>query len=300
MILRRFGDEKSMDFSHDGDREKCACWVCLMFVLVKKSDEAIHRMACAEYLLRSLDSNKLEEQRGGYTVLSHACKSGLVEVAGAVIEKAPKLLDAGNPHPLWIAASEGHVGVLRTLLQNKESVSKEEAAAPDGTTPLMMVILKENPEAFSVLRKIYGNDEILEEVVKFGSVKLLHQIECRDNLSHDLITAAIQSGNAEMVEEILLKVTDIPGETFETSPSLGVLRAFGKEEHQLESDLTQFSKAFPFFNEDVEGPKQHGEVRHSLPLSQLDEAILTPFCCTTKDLSRLESLVSKCEEKCTQ
>ena len=278
--------------------------MCAFFLALNRKESKSGRKQIAQLLLSELDTEAIAEERGGYTVLSLACKSGLEEAAKLILEHSPSLVNAGTPHPLWIAASEGHAGILQVLLSRKNrEIIPRGVVAPDGTTPLMMVIAKADRDAFNALRSFYDEKEMLLEVVNFGSMKLLGEIIefSRDGLSRELLPAAIASEQTEMVEEILLNKKD-ENQKHLTSTKLGILKLLGKEEtHHLSSNLTRLSAQFPLFNSNVEGDKpQCGRGRIKLNLTQLDSQILDAFCCTTEDLTNVDTMVDRCSTNCRQ
>ena len=52
-------------------------------------------------------------------------------------------INCGSPTPMWLASNQNHAQVVRILLQSECDFLRE---APDGTTPLMIALLKAYPE----------------------------------------------------------------------------------------------------------------------------------------------------------
>ncbi len=91
----------------------------------------------------------------GYTILSHACMNGQQMLVSQMLSHptAPMLIQKGLVYPLWLAANEGHSEVVHLLLYSNICPKKEVMRkATDGTTPVMIAMLREHAGVLSLLR----------------------------------------------------------------------------------------------------------------------------------------------------
>ena len=81
------------------------------------------------------------QQGDKFNLFSKASRNGLFDIMKLLVDEGiVNDINSGTPSPLWQAVSSGHAEIARWLLLNP-NINKEKAA-PDGTTPLMMAILK--------------------------------------------------------------------------------------------------------------------------------------------------------------
>ncbi len=264
-----------------------------------------------ELLLR-VDQRILAQRVDGQTILSFACKHGLRSAVKSIMVYSccAHLLNLGTPRPLWIAANEGHAGVIRILSERVETVDVEGSTAPDGTTPLMMAVGKENREALSALRaRFYSDDEVTSALVEFGREDLLEEFHI-DGASDGLLDLAVRSGNAKVVRWVLARKPDLGLQLLiPPTNSVGIRRLLGHGTHRLESFLTRMSSAFPQFNESM-----HAHVapvwkefcgKPSLSVeSDIRPIILRKFCCfrvgQEKELDVAKLVLLPCNKDCNQ
>ena len=279
-----------------------------MFLLVRRGDNEDDRKRIARKILPTMEDEELWAERGGYTILSYACKNGLPGVAKRILIRCCGLINRGNPHPLWIAANEGQVEVLKVLAAFKE-IAHKEIVAPDGTTPLMMAIAKNNLQAFDVLKSFYPREKVLEDVITFGSTSLLLSIEYQAGQSH--LSLAVQSGVPETVDmllndprivELLFKEqNDLP-----QSYSYEMLHILGKQQTSLTSQLTNMCRKFPLYNPAVEFDCRRDITTDSflggrkVDFINIDQVVLDRICSSNMDLNSTlrGSLPTTCEKSC--
>ena len=276
------------------DDSQCTCLVCIFHALVERTDKMESRFKIVEVIMadvseigawKALDNN-------GYSMLTHACQYQCVEIVQLILEKeiGRKMLKSGTPPPLWIAANNGHIGVLKILLEHKDDIDCH-CKAPDGTTPLMMVITKNNRRAFDILKGFYSDNEILRRMVEFGKNELL----MTRKLPPELSLLAVQSGNIGVVkmisshEEADLKTLDLHNLAI-----LRYLQGHDTDLPPLQSVITKLSKMFPFYNEKVEMVKTiNNQIKKEtwleprLCLDSLKTLDLGSFCCVDEARRRI-------------
>ncbi len=171
-------------FNHQSlpSNECCACSKCLLWKVVQKKDRGAERTKIFRQILVSLDpaDKCLTDEKDGFTVFSLACKNDLDGILKEMLSNCSKksvVMNQGTPHPLWLAADEGHVKVLEILLRHRRDVWVHGSTAPDGTTPLIMAIVKGHRKTFEVVRKFYRDDEVAETVIEFGNMELLSLVK---------------------------------------------------------------------------------------------------------------------------
>ena len=92
-----------------------------------------------------IDLNTLNVQ--GESPLMLAALKGELELAAQMVKKGADVNKTGWT-PLHYAASNGHVAVIKLLLENHAYIDAE---SPNGTTPLMMASMYGSPEAVKLL-----------------------------------------------------------------------------------------------------------------------------------------------------
>ena len=92
-----------------------------------------------------IDLNTLNLQ--GESPLMLAALKGELELAAQMVKKGADVNKTGWT-PLHYAASNGHVAVVKLLLENHAYIDAE---SPNGTTPLMMASMYGSPEAVKLL-----------------------------------------------------------------------------------------------------------------------------------------------------
>ena len=113
----------------------------LVLALYLESDAVAHYLAKAPGLKPELTNE------AGETGLMIAAIRNRMDVAEALIERGAEVNRPGWS-PLHYAATRGHVGMMRLLLENSAYIDAE---APNGNTPLMMAVQFASPAAVKLL-----------------------------------------------------------------------------------------------------------------------------------------------------
>ncbi len=118
--------------------------------------------------------------------LMAAALGGHESVAGALIKRDADVNKTGWT-PLHYAATNGHPGVIRLLLENSAYIDAE---SPNGTTPLMMAAMYGSPDAVKLLLE-EGADPMLKNQQGLTALQFAERAK-RPN-AIELLTAAIRA-----------------------------------------------------------------------------------------------------------
>ena len=125
----------------------------------------------------------------GESPLMLAALKGQLEMADKMVKKGADVNKTGWT-PLHYAASNGHVEVIKLLLENHAYIDAE---SPNGSTPLMMASMYGNPEAVKLLI-----DEGADPMLKNQQGLTAQQFAQRGNRpdSAELLLKAVRSKNS--------------------------------------------------------------------------------------------------------
>ncbi len=154
---------------------------------------------------------------------------------------------------LWHSANNGHANIVKELLHLNIDKEIFQKPALDGTTPLIMAIVKGHMEVIKCFEEKMGSSRLAVEMAKFGKVydsafEREHQFEAMEN--------SILSGKLETIEHIKkMSSIEVPTSLIENVYDKEVLKLFECDSEQKSSKLVEFSREFPLFNnstDDVE------------------------------------------------
>ena len=284
-------------------------WKCL----VSRSDLKQKRTEIGKILIDKTTVHILQEE-GEANVFSLACKNGLQDVVQLFTRKfGDRFINNGSPHPLWNAAAGGHSSLI-AMFHKCKSLKTDLAtcSAPDGTTPIMMAMIKQHRDTIKQLTKIYSASDVIREVVSLGDVKLFDEVMKTSDMTlpATLLNLAVESGNPKMVEKFLQTQ---PDKKFQTSVAsnkrevLKLLETTTSQKGQLTnnkgvSQLTKMSAHFPLFNDDAESkPKWRKKKRWCFAMKDdVEQIILDPVCCFQKTHTIDEATTLSCMPNCPQ
>jgi hypothetical protein len=122
-----------------------------------------------QYLLRNFGKQQLRQlmQRKN-EFLALACKNNLVEIVRYLANDCGVDINMGNPTPFWHASNGGYEEEVKILVK-KEGLDFEKKA-PDGTSPLNMIIVKGHSQLIQHLLQLYHDDgfPIMKVCIQFG------------------------------------------------------------------------------------------------------------------------------------
>lgn len=181
-----------------------------------------------------------------------SCEHGRLDVVNHLLNESVDLTTVGAT-ALWHAANNGHLGVVERLLQIDNVSENIENPSPDGTTPLIMAIVKKYENIIKCFEKCVGRDKIVTESARFGRIHDVDNKEIMRSLQSEAMSNAVLSGRQEVVKHL----TDITVNCSEAKPVLVKLDNENKILKQKHSALMEFSKEFPLFNEqEIEGKEE--------------------------------------------
>ena len=122
----------------------------------------------------------------GESPLMLAALKGQLEIAGKLVKKGADVNKSGWT-PLHYAASNGHVEVIKLLLENHAYIDAE---SPNGSTPLMMASMYGNPQSVKLLLD-EGADALLKNQIGLTALQFAQRGNRPD--SAELLTKAMRS-----------------------------------------------------------------------------------------------------------
>jgi len=122
----------------------------------------------------------------GESPLMLAALKGQLEVAGKLIKKGADV-NKTDWAPLHYAASNGHVEVIKLLLENHAYIDAE---SPNGSTPLMMASMYGNPQSVKLLLE-EGADPLLKNQIGLTALQFAQRGNRPD--SAELLAKAMRS-----------------------------------------------------------------------------------------------------------
>ena len=219
-----------------------------------------------------------------YNLFSKASKNGLDLIMKKLVEeKIVEDVNVGTPSPLWQAVTSGNTNLARWLLQQDNIDVKK--PAPDGTTPLIMALIKGQGNqqkcltypnyicsfADTLIKELCNgtasNEKRIKVCLTFGRHDLLHN----DNLDEmpffvkrEFAQAALTSGKLDSI--LWLEAQLETGlETYVERERLNILviNQLSKpiQEHfnlapipvsRPQSELSLMSSSYPVFNKQIE------------------------------------------------
>lgn len=118
--------------------------------------------------------------------LMFAALDGQLDLAGLLISRGADVNKPGWA-PLHYAATRGHLGVMRLLLEHHAYI---DASSPNGTTPLMMAAFYGTPSAVKLLLEA-GADPMLKNEQSMTAIDFAHRNQRQD--SADIIAAFVRA-----------------------------------------------------------------------------------------------------------
>lgn len=125
----------------------------------------------------------------GESPLMLASLKGELELATQMVKKGADVNKTGWT-PLHYAASNGHVAVIKLLLENYAYIDAE---SPNGTTPLMMASMYGNPESVKLLLD-EGADPTLKNQLGLTALQFAERAKRPDSI--ELLTKIIRTKQA--------------------------------------------------------------------------------------------------------
>ena len=122
----------------------------------------------------------------GESPLMLAALSGQLTLSEKLVKKGADVNKTGWT-PLHYAASNGHVEVIKLLLENHAYIDAE---SPNGSTPLMMASMYGNQQSVKLLLD-EGADPLLKNEIGLTALQFAQRAERRD--SAELLTKAMRS-----------------------------------------------------------------------------------------------------------
>ena len=122
----------------------------------------------------------------GESPLMLAALKGQLEMAGKLVKKGADVNKTGWT-PLHYAASNGHVEVIKLLLENHAYIDAE---SPNGSTPLMMASMYGNPQSVKLLLD-EGADPMLKNQIGLTAFQFAQRANRPD--SAELLSKAMRS-----------------------------------------------------------------------------------------------------------
>ncbi len=284
-----------------------------LFALVRYSSYKQERTKIAGLLLARQKGNhgaplhltKLDRDN---TVLSLACKNGLDVIVSLILMVGSQLccrstlLTTGTPTPLWQAANSSHAETLAVLIPYVHEADLCEHVAPDGTSPLIMAVMRGNVGVMKQMVKKYNMLDVLDAVAKYGSAKLFEELKLMKSMSKDMLLVAIEAENYVLVKKMVevantekdgdlaVRVREIKAAMLKvekdvkrpiTNVSMRELFALPKWPQGLiqESFLVdKLSSKFPKFNPEIEErtfPLLH---QNEVSIQKINKSVLPRFC----------------------
>ena len=122
----------------------------------------------------------------GESPLMLAALKGQLELAGKMVKKGADVNKTGWT-PLHYAASNGHVEVIKLLLENHAYIDAE---SPNGSTPLMMASMYGNPQSVRFLLD-EGADPLLKNQIGLTALQFAQRANRPDSV--ELLSKAMRS-----------------------------------------------------------------------------------------------------------
>ena len=125
----------------------------------------------------------------GESPLMLAALKGQLELADKLVKKGADVNKTGWT-PLHYAASNGHVEVIKLLLENHAYIDAE---SPNSSTPLMMASMYGNPQSVKLLLN-EGADPLLKNQIGLTALQFAQRADRQD--SAELLTKAMRTKQA--------------------------------------------------------------------------------------------------------
>ncbi len=189
-----------------------------LFMLVKGSTHPEERLRIIEFLSIMLtDKNEAfhsalqQKDDIGQSILLLACRNGLHRVVGYLLGQClnvDKLICSTKPTLLWDAVNGGHKEVVLILMGHLSQVKDRDHTAPDGTTPLLLAVIKNNGTLEPLKRILSDAQERLDELlVRFGCKAQLETLKVNPDSIQRLLEVAVLSENEKAVETLINAIT---------------------------------------------------------------------------------------------